>query len=133
VRKPLIFILSCCIFMNLIGCISVEMIKDDLYSVAAAKKGITQVYNYPYLEVHKAIISMLEDELHFDTSRKYTKDNTISAVHYSFGVVYAYVFNLREIDDRRTEVTLKSKGSLNSVSDKDILGKYLLGELEHTK
>jgi len=133
VRKPLIFILSCCIFMNLIGCISVEMIKDDLYSVAAAKKGITQVYSYPYLDVHNAIISMLEDELHFDISRKYTKDNTISAVHYSFGVVYAYVFKLKKIDDRLTEVVLKSKGSLNSVSDKDILGKYLLGELEYSK
>ena len=131
-KKTLVFLLACSIFMNLIGCISVEMIKDTLYQEATAKSVVTQVYNYPYSNVHKAIVDALEKRLHFDINRKYTKDDTITAIHYSFGVLYAYVFELKKIDDSHTKVILRSRGSLLSVNDKDILSKYILEELEYS-
>jgi len=133
-RKFLKLLLIGYFFVSFTGCISVQMLKDNLVREAKCKEGITQVYNYPYSDVYKAIMDVLEKKLHFDIDRRYTNDYSIVSVHFSaFTVIYAYVFNLRKIDEKSTEVTLRSRGSLNSVSSKDILDKYLLRELKHLR
>ncbi len=44
-----------------------------------------------------------------------------------------YLFTFKSIDENHTEVTLKAKGGIGSVSDKDMLNKYVFEELEYSK
>jgi len=46
---------------------------------------------------------------------------------------YAYLFTLNKIDDNTTQVILKASGGIGSISDKDMLDKYLPEELSNIR
>ncbi len=124
------------------GCISAEKIQQGHFNVVSGqKKQIVRIYDYPYNDVYNAILNTLEKRLQLIVSRNYTTEDTIFSSAFKTGGdfsrhykdAYVYLFKLKSIDDNHTEVTLKAKGDMYSISDTDMLNKYIPEELTYYK
>jgi hypothetical protein len=120
------------------GCAS--MLEKGSYANAASrKKTLTKVYDCPFDTAYNAIINLLERRLRLGVSRKYTNADTIFSSYrspFTTKGAYGYIFKLKKIDANHTEVTLKACGTWNTVSDDDMLDKYIpeeLGYIERIK
>ena len=120
--------------MLISGCATIE---KGSYIAVSGQARLVKVYDYPYVDVYNSIVNTLEKRLRLGISRNYTTEDTIFstfAVGGSvFGSGYMYLFTLKSIDEDHTEVTLKSKGGLTSVSNNDMLNKYVSEELKYYK
>jgi len=95
---------------------------------------IIKVYDYSFDIVYKAITNLLEKRLRFNISRKYTTNDTIFSCYTSAFTTrgaYVYLFRLKNIDANHTEVSLRAKGTWNTISDNDMLNKYIPEELAY--
>lgn len=127
------------ILFLLSGCASAafHVTKQGMYEAMSARAvNYSRVYDYPKEDVYDAIVSVLTKRLNYGVSRLYsTKDMVFSSFCEapSRGQIfnYAYLFNLKKIDDTHTEVSLKASGALWIVSDKDMLDRYVKEELEY--
>lgn len=111
----------------------------ELYNKTIRKEEVlTKIYDMTYQDVYTAIVNMLENRVDMPPNPYYTKGNVIySSWIYNYpakaGRTYSYLFQLKEIDETHTQVTLKSTGALISISNKDILYTYLADELNYIK
>ena len=119
------------------GCASTD--NYLITQVSYRNKELVRVYEYPYKDVYKAITSVLERRLKFHVHKKYTTEDTIyssytlSPVTFLYKGAYVYLFRLWRVDDTHTQVSLKAKGDITTVSDKDMMDKYVPEELEYLK
>ena len=138
--KKLVVILLC---FGLVGCATVTRFDtqtaSSLYN-AMTKKQISQkrAYDYSYDDVYRAIKNVLELRLRYGVSRLHTRDNIIYSSYLEahhpgafIGFAYSYLFELNEIDDSHTQVSLRASGGTGSVSDVDIMNKYIREELAY--
>ena len=125
------------LILLLIGCASMD--KNLFMQVSYKNKELIRVYEYSYKDVYDAIISLHERRLNFDVNRKYTTEDVIYSSYIPGPVtvfykgIHGYLFRLWRVDDAHTQVNLKAHGSMISISDNDMLDKYLSEELEYLK
>jgi starvation-inducible outer membrane lipoprotein len=117
------------------GCASMD---NTLYGqVSARQKELVKIYDYPYDEVYKAIVSVLERRLSFHVQKTYTTNDTIYSSYASspftflYKGAYVYLFKLKSIDSAHTQVSLKAQGPTIVVSDNDMLNRYIPEELKY--
>ena len=127
------FIIVCVFFL---GCSTIgqhPFSDSELHkAIQSRSQAYTKVYKYNYDDVYGAIISMLESRLYLGVDRKVTtKTEIYTSTTQGRAPLwrYAYLFQLKKIDDNTTEVSLKASGGMGSTSDKDMLEKYLVEEL----
>lgn len=135
--KKLLALLVC---LGLIGCISVTRMEEVEFQIVSQQRSPqVRVYDYSYNDVYNAIINTLEKRLYFGVSRNHTTKDTIFSTHlvgsgnYFLRGDYMYLFKLESIDQAHTQVTLKAKGGLTTISNKDILDRYIPEELMYSK
>jgi len=133
-------------FMSILALVTLNSCATGIQHIT--KKGVydavmekpicqTRVYKYSYDVVYEAITSMLEKRLGYGVSRLYTANDIIYSNYLEApprggcGFAYAYLFILKKLDDTHTEVSLKASGGVGSISDKDMLDRYLMEELKY--
>lgn len=133
-KKQLIVVWMMALLLS--GC---AMMEKSLYSQTSynnSKKPLVKAYDYSYDIVYKAITNLLEGRLKLGVNRKYTTKDVIFSCYGMdslFKGSYGYLFYLKSISDECTEVSLKATGTFNTISDNDMLNKYLPEELEYMK
>jgi hypothetical protein len=108
----------------------------ELYKVVESQsRSYSRLYKYKQNDVFNAIVYMLENKFHVYPDAKLTTIDTIFA---SAGQndskpswPHTYLFNLKKIDDENTEVSLKALTAQKAISEKVMLNKYLIEELEY--
>lgn len=132
IKKIILYGLS---ILMLNGCASMD---NTMYGqVSARQKELIKVYDYPYDDVYNAIVSVLERRLKFHVNKTYTTKDTIYSSYASspftflYKGAYVYLFKLKSIDNKHTEISLKAQGSTIVVSDNDMLNRYVPEELKY--
>jgi len=129
---PIICVLFGCSSMSVTGISSsLELYK----AVESQSRSYSRLYKYKQNDVFNAIVYMLENKFHVYPDAKLT---TIDTIFTSAGQndskpswPHTYLFNLKKIDDENTEVSLKALTAQKAISEKVMLNKYLIEELEY--